>query len=101
MSEVIATGSCLCGGVRYQVTGPVHDVTACHCTQCRKQSGHFWASSWAADEDFELLSEDGYPEPPPSQFSVSPVQSSSELIILRRPARPTQKRPICICALHG
>ncbi|NNF76417.1 MAG: GFA family protein [Rhizobiales bacterium] len=59
MSEVTAKGSCLCGGVCYQVTGPVQDVTACHCTQCRKQSGHFWASSWAAEEDFELLSKEG------------------------------------------
>ncbi|MCP5081590.1 MAG: GFA family protein [Alphaproteobacteria bacterium] len=59
MSEVTARGSCLCGGVRYQVTGPVQDVTACHCTQCRKQSGHYWASSGAADGDFELLSEEG------------------------------------------
>ncbi len=59
MSEVTAKGSCLCGGVRYQVTGPVQDVTACHCTQCRKQSGHYWASSGSAEEDFQLLSEEG------------------------------------------
>lgn len=59
MSEVTASGSCLCGSVRYQVTGPVQDVTACHCSQCRKQSGHFWASSGSAEADFELLSEDG------------------------------------------
>ena len=59
MSEVTATGSCLCGSVRYQVNGPVMDVTACHCSQCRKQSGHYWASSNAAEADFELLKEDG------------------------------------------
>ena len=58
-SAVTASGSCLCGSIRYQVTGPVQNVTACHCSQCRKQSGHFWASSGAADEDFELLSEEG------------------------------------------
>ena len=59
ISVVTASGSCLCGSIRYQVTGPVQNVTACHCSQCRKQSGHFWASSGAADEDFELLSEEG------------------------------------------
>ncbi len=59
MSNVIAAGSCLCGSVRYQVTGPVETITACHCSQCRKQSGHLWASSGAADSDFELLSQDG------------------------------------------
>jgi hypothetical protein len=32
-------GSCLCGGVRYEVTGPVHDVHHCHCSMCRKAHG--------------------------------------------------------------
>lgn len=59
MSEVTAKGSCLCGAVRFQVNGPVRPVTACHCTQCRKQSGHYWASSSAADEDFQLVNEEG------------------------------------------
>ena len=58
MSEVTATGSCLCGSVRYQVNGPVTDVTACHCSQCRRQSGHYWASSNSAEKDFELLKQD-------------------------------------------
>lgn len=36
-----ATGSCLCGAVRYSVHAPLDKkVRPCHCTQCRKQSGH-------------------------------------------------------------
>lgn len=38
-------GSCLCSGVTFEVAGPARPVVACHCTQCRKQSGHFWAAS--------------------------------------------------------
>lgn len=38
-------GSCLCGAVTFIVTGPLSTPDACHCTQCRKQSGHFWAST--------------------------------------------------------
>ena len=38
-------GSCLCGGVVFEVSGAARPVVACHCTQCRKQSGHFWAAS--------------------------------------------------------
>ena len=38
-------GSCLCGAVRFEVDGPLRPPDACHCTQCRKQSGHFWAST--------------------------------------------------------
>lgn len=44
-------GSCLCGAVRYTVTSPLGAVTACHCGQCRKSSGHFAAAvpaPWAA-----------------------------------------------------
>ena len=38
-------GSCLCGAVSFEVNGVLHPPDACHCTQCRKQSGHFWAST--------------------------------------------------------
>ncbi len=46
-----ASGSCLCGAVQYKVEGPLRHVTACHCSQCRKQSGHFYAATEAADKD--------------------------------------------------
>lgn len=39
------TGSCLCGRVRFEVKGALAAADACHCTQCRKQSGHFFAST--------------------------------------------------------
>ena len=32
-------GGCLCGAVRYEVTGPVHDVHNCHCSMCRRSHG--------------------------------------------------------------
>ncbi len=38
-------GSCLCGAIRLEITGPLGAPDACHCAQCRKQSGHFWAST--------------------------------------------------------
>ncbi len=40
-------GSCLCGQVRYSVEGPLRPVIACHCTQCRKTSGHHVAATSA------------------------------------------------------
>lgn len=39
------TGSCLCGAVRYTATGPLRPVFGCHCTQCRKTSGHYVAAT--------------------------------------------------------
>lgn len=38
-------GSCLCGAVRFEIQGPLPPPDACHCVQCRKQSGHFWVST--------------------------------------------------------
>ena len=46
---MIYKGSCNCGGVSYTVEGPMREVIACHCTQCRKQSGHYFAATNAAD----------------------------------------------------
>ena len=38
-------GSCLCGAVSFEVEGALAPPDACHCTQCRRQSGHYWAST--------------------------------------------------------
>jgi hypothetical protein len=32
-------GSCLCGGVTFEITGPLLAPLNCHCSQCRKQHG--------------------------------------------------------------
>jgi hypothetical protein len=32
-------GTCLCGGLRYEVAGSLHRVIHCHCSMCRKATG--------------------------------------------------------------
>ena len=32
-------GSCLCGGVRFELSGWLSPIWMCHCSQCRKHSG--------------------------------------------------------------
>ena len=32
-------GSCLCGGVRFEIAGRVNPIGMCHCSLCRKVSG--------------------------------------------------------------
>lgn len=54
----MAKGSCLCGKVSYSVNGPLRPVIACHCTQCRKQSGHFYAATAADNETLTIYGED-------------------------------------------
>jgi hypothetical protein len=31
--------------VTFEVASDLHPPDACHCSQCRKQSGHYWAST--------------------------------------------------------
>src|SRR6516225_2297373 len=35
----VLRGSCLCGGVKYEITGPLLRLLNCHCSRCRKQHG--------------------------------------------------------------
>ena len=48
------TGGCLCGAVTYVVSGPLRPVVACHCTQCRKTSGHHVAATSCHRDDIEV-----------------------------------------------
>ena len=50
-------GSCLCCETVFEVHGPLPDVVTCHCMQCRKQTGHYWASTGADMQDFRLIAD--------------------------------------------
>ena len=52
------SGSCLCGGVAFEVGGPLREVVACHCEQCRKTSGHHVAATRASAADLRLTCEE-------------------------------------------
>ncbi|MGB0683837.1 MAG: GFA family protein [Magnetovibrionaceae bacterium] len=52
------TGSCLCGGVRYEIKAFMKDVVACHCSQCRKTSGHHVAATKALNSDMAFQSDE-------------------------------------------
>ncbi len=52
-------GSCLCGGVVFDAEPPLRAVVACHCSQCRKQSGHYWAASAVPHDRFRLIEDRG------------------------------------------
>ena len=47
-------GSCLCGAVSFVVNGELGESDACHCSQCRKQSGHYFASVNVARSALEI-----------------------------------------------
>lgn len=39
------TGSCLCGTVRFEISGPIRDIVCCHCSRCRKAQGSAFATN--------------------------------------------------------
>ena len=45
MNEITLTGSCLCGAVKYEVTGEAKRFYHCHCSRCRKATGTGHASN--------------------------------------------------------
>ena len=50
-------GGCLCGKVRFEITGPIHNIVYCHCSQCRKAQGSAFATNGIVkDSEFTILS---------------------------------------------
>lgn len=45
MIQFVLTGSCMCGGVRFEVTEPPQWAGYCHCTRCQKRTGTAAAAS--------------------------------------------------------
>ncbi|RTE67582.1 GFA family protein [Amphritea opalescens] len=65
------TGSCLCGHVRYEISGAIGDIVHCHCQTCRKAHGSAFSSvAGVQGKDFKLMSDDvlGCYESSPGKF---------------------------------
>lgn len=43
--EITNSGACLCGAVRFKTRGDLRPLVYCHCSQCRKQTGHYYAAT--------------------------------------------------------
>jgi len=48
-------GSCICKAVKFEISGDLRDIVACHCGQCRKSSGHFTAATATIPENLKLF----------------------------------------------
>ena len=89
MHDTSAEGGCLCGAVRYRVSGEPVATTLCHCRSCRRASGGTNVA-WAVFDkaDFEWLAGE------PADFSSSPgihwlfCGACGSLVGYRRASRP-------------
>ena len=59
-------GGCLCGKIRYEISGRLFDASNCHCSMCRRQHGAAFATyadfnpdefKWVSGEDFVRIYE--------------------------------------------
>lgn len=48
------TGGCVCGAVRFRTSGRLRGVVYCHCSQCRRQTGHYFAATKVALADIAI-----------------------------------------------
>ena len=48
-------GSCECQSVVFELIGELRDVVFCHCSQCRKTSGHYWAATQVSKGNLNLI----------------------------------------------
>lgn len=54
---MIRRGQCLCGDVSFTTTATPIGASVCHCGQCRRQSGHLWASAQVPRDAIEIAGE--------------------------------------------
>jgi hypothetical protein len=89
MADEPAEGGCLCGAVRYRVSGEPVAATLCHCRSCRRASGGVTVA-WAVfpKDAFEWLSGST------AEYSSSPgiywrhCANCGSLVGYRRDSRP-------------
>ena len=51
------SGGCLCGQVRYKISGDIKDIVYCHCSLCRRAQGSAFATNGNINRNnFEFIS---------------------------------------------
>ena len=89
MTGRTADGGCLCGAIRYRVSGEAIAATLCHCRSCRRASGGTNVA-WAVFDNRQFKWLTGYP----AAYSSSPgiewlyCKHCGSLVGYRRSSRP-------------
>ncbi len=50
----VTRGSCNCGSVKWEASGELRPIIACHCGQCRKQTGLYYAATNVSDDRLQV-----------------------------------------------
>lgn len=50
-------GACLCGEIKFEITGEITNIVCCHCSECRKAQGSAFATNGVVEAgSFRLVS---------------------------------------------
>jgi hypothetical protein len=88
----MVTGSCLCGGVRFEINGRLTPMQYCHATRCQKATGSAFAVEvaarvedfrWTRGEDLVVVYEAPLLREPPAYRRVFCRRCGSPLPIVR------------------
>jgi hypothetical protein len=53
--DIVINGSCLCGEVKFAISGRPSSLSYCHCSRCRKTAGIFSTVLIGKADDFHLV----------------------------------------------
>jgi hypothetical protein len=56
--EDVHGGRCQCGAVRFEARGRLREVVACHCSQCRRQTGLYYAATNVSNDRLSVTGGD-------------------------------------------
>ena len=78
-NQIARTGGCLCGDIRYEVTGEPSATAICHCTMCKRWTGSPFASAAGFPADAVVWNKDPtlYPSSDAGKRSFCPKCGSS------------------------
>jgi hypothetical protein len=98
-------GSCLCGGVRFEIAGPLMRSSHCHCRQCQKGHGApFRTRARVAAADFRFLAGEElvsfYESTPGTHRGFCKVCGAPMLVKFEEHSRSAQTDPRAV-ALYG
>jgi hypothetical protein len=83
-------GGCLCGKIKFEISGKIRDIIYCHCSQCRRAQGSAFATNGNVTlTDFHFIEGEqyltGYQATPGQtkyfcKFCGSPIISKNEAL---------------------
>lgn len=65
-------GSCLCGKIRFDITGDIRNIVYCHCSECRKAQGSAFATNGIVDADRFIITSG---RDALTEYQYTPIQS--------------------------